>query len=90
MLTEIFGVDTSSSVHFNKEKVILIHGECSTEWLNDTTYTAEKKYLLNFTKHNKFCLSLHYNGANSYLFFNSVEIIKLKAKDSEIKPTPYV
>ena len=90
-MTETFGVDTSSSVHFNKEKVILIHGECSMEWLNDTTYTAEKKYLLNFTKHNKkCCLSLHYNGANSYLFVNGVEIIKLKAKDSEIKPTPYV
>ena len=32
----------------------------------------------------KFCLSLHYNGANSYLFVNGVEIIKSKAKDSEI------
>ena len=32
----------------------------------------------------KFCLSLHYNGANSYLFVNGTEIIKFKAKDSEI------
>ena len=31
-----------------------------------------------------FCLSLHYNGANSYLFANDTEIIKFKAKDSEI------
>ena len=27
---------------------------------------------------------MHYNGANSYLFVNSTEIIKFKAKDSEI------
>ena len=32
----------------------------------------------------KFCLSLHYNGANSDLFVNGTEIYKLKAKDSEI------
>ena len=36
----------------------------------------------------KFCLSLHYNGVNSYLFVNSTEIIKFKAKDSEIIATP--
>ena len=29
-------------------------------------------------------LSLHYNGASSYLFVNGTEIIKFKAKDSEI------
>ena len=33
---------------------------------------------------NKFFLSLHYNGANSYLFVNGKEIYKFKAKDSEI------
>ena len=36
----------------------------------------------------KFCLSLHYNGANSYLFVNSTEIYKFKAKDSEIVAAP--
>ena len=36
----------------------------------------------------KFCLSLHYNEANSYLFVNDTEIIKFKAKDSEIVRTP--
>ena len=35
----------------------------------------------------KFCLNLHYNGANSYLFVNGIGIIKLKAKDSEIIAT---
>ena len=43
-------------------------------------------YSINFTKKNaKFCLSLLYNGANSYLFVNGIEIYKFKAKDSEIK-----
>ena len=47
--------------------------------------TAEKLYPINFTKENtKFCLSLHYNGANSYLFVNGTEIINFKAKDSQI------
>ena len=42
-------------------------------------------YTINFTKENKkFCLSLHYNGGDSYLFVNATEIIKFKAKDSEI------
>ena len=31
---------------------------------------------------------MHYNGANSYLFVNSTEIIKFKAKDSNIAITP--
>ena len=42
-------------------------------------------YSINFSKTNtKFCLSLHYNGANSCLFVNSTEIHKFKTKDSEI------
>ena len=47
------------------------------------------KYKINFSKKNKkFCLSLHYNGANSYLFVNGTEIYKFKAKDSEIVASP--
>ena len=34
----------------------------------------------------KFCLSLHSNRTNSYLFVNGTEIVKFKAKDSEINP----
>ena len=46
-------------------------------------------YSLNFTKLDKtICISLHHNGANSYLFVNGTEIIKFKAKDSEIVATP--
>ena len=68
----------SSSVHVdNKKKDILILGESPAHRLDDTTLTAEKKYSINFTKSNKkFCLSLHYNGADSYLFVNGTEIIK--------------
>ena len=46
-------------------------------------------YSINFivTK-KKFCLSLHYNRANSYFFVNGTEIYKFKAKDSEIVATP--
>ena len=36
----------------------------------------------------KFCLSLHYNRRNSYLFVNSIEIYKFKTKDSEIVANP--
>ena len=40
---------------------------------------------MNFTKSNKkLCLSLHYNGADSYVFVNGTESHKFKAKDSEI------
>ena len=31
---------------------------------------------------------MHYNGANCYSFVNVTEIIKFKAKDSEIVATP--
>ena len=80
----------SSSVHVdNMKKDILILGEGPTEGLDGTTLTAEKKYSISFTENNKkFCLSLHYNGTNSYLFVNGTEIIKFKAKDSEIVASP--
>ena len=60
----------SSSVHANKTtKNILILAEGITQRLDDTTLTAEKMYSINFTvSKRKFCLSLHCNGANCYLF----------------------
>ena len=46
-------------------------------------------YSINFTvTRKKFCLSLHYNGANSYLFVNGTEICKFKAKNSETVASP--
>ena len=51
----------------------------------ETTLTAEKMYSINFAaSKRRFCLSLHYSGANSYLFVNGTEIYKFKAKDSKI------
>ena len=43
-------------------------------------------YSPNLNAENKiFCLSLHYNGDNSYLFVNGKGVTKFKAKKSEIK-----
>ena len=57
--------------------------------LGEHSLTAEKMYSINFTVTNvQFCLSLHYNGENSYLFVNSIEIYKFKAKDSEVVASP--
>ena len=53
------------------------------------TLSAAKMHSINFTNNNKkLCLSLYYNGANSYLFANGTEIHKIKAKDSENEATP--
>ena len=69
-------------------KDIFILDKGPTQGLEHTLST-EKMYLVNFSEHNKkFCLSSHYNGANSYLFVNGKEIHKFKAKDSEIVATP--
>ena len=72
----------SSSVHVdNKGKDILILGSGPTQGLGEHSLTAEKMYSINFTvTKKKFCLSVHYNGANSYLFVNGTEIYKFKAK----------
>ena len=80
----------SISVHANnKTKNILVLGKDFIQGLDNTTIYTEKIYSINFTENNKkFCLSLHYNGANSYLFVNGTEIHKFKAKDSEIVTTP--
>ena len=79
----------SSSIHVdNKKKYILVLGRGPTQEL-ENTLTAEKMYLINFTVTNKkFCLSLHYNGANSYLFVNDTEMYKFKAIDSAIVASP--
>ena len=46
-------------------------------------------YSVNFTGNgDKYCLSLHYNGANSYLFVNGTEVINFKAKVSKIVAIP--
>ena len=86
----IFGADMSSSVHANnKTKNILVLGKDFVQGLDNTKIYAEKLHSINFTENNKkFCLSLDYDGANSYLFVNGTEIHKFKAKDSESVATP--
>ena len=83
----IFGVDLSNSVHAtNKTQNILILGHGQTQEVNNTTIYAEKVYSPNFSAEKKiFCLILHFNGDDSYLFVNGKEVTKFKAKKSEIK-----
>ena len=79
---------SSSTKIDNRKKDILILGKDPTQGL-EQTLSAEKIYSINFTvTGKKFCLSLHYNRANSFLFVNGKEIIIFKIKDSEIVATP--
>ena len=82
-----FGADSSNSVHAaNKTQNISILGHGLAQKVNNTTVYAEKINSPNFSTENKtFCLSLHYNGDDSYLFVNGKLITKFIAKDSEIK-----
>ena len=63
----IFGVIMSSFAHIdNKKKDILVLEKGPTQEL-EHILIAEKMYSINFTPtKKKFCLSLHYNGTNSY------------------------
>ena len=86
----IFGADMSSSVHANnKTRSILVLGKDFIQEIDGTNIYAEKRNPTNFTVHKKkICLSLHYNGGDSYLFVNGKEIYKFKAKDSNILSYP--
>ena len=70
-----------------KKSNILVLGKDCVQGIDGTTIYAEKLYSINFTENNN-RLSLHDNGANSYLFVNGTEIHKFKAKDSDIVATP--
>ena len=79
---------SSSTKLDNRKEDILILGKGPTQGL-EHKLSAEKMYSINCAEPSKmFCLKLHYNGANSYLFINGKEIYKFKAKDSEIVATP--
>ena len=75
----IFGVDNSSSSHAdNLKNNFLILGDGDTFSINGSFGALEKKFSINSSKANtKFCLSLHYNADNSYLFVNWKEIFNL-------------
>ena len=82
----IFRADMSSSIHAtNRANHIYCFGEGLTQGINDTTIYAEKNYYRNFTEHGeKFVLSLHYNGDDSYLFVNGRQELKFKAKNDQL------
>ena len=64
----IFGAYMTSSLHIdNKKKDTLILGKGPTQGL-EHTLAAEELYSIITKENGNFCLSLHYNGANNYLF----------------------
>ena len=81
----IFGANTENLKNKNnKKQSIMVLGYGSVK-INDTDIYAKKSYTPDFTAGNKItCLSLHYNGDNSYPFVNGKQTCKFKAKDTEI------
>ena len=64
-------------------KNILILGKGLTQGLDDTTLEGAQ-YSIKFSRSNtKFCLSLHYNKSNNFLFVNATKIYQTNAYDSE-------
>ena len=79
---------SSSTKIDHRKKQSLIFAKGATQGLEHTS-TIEKMYSINFTENNKkFCLSLLYNIAYSYLFVNGTKIQKFKANDFEIVAAP--
>ena len=59
----------------NRKKYILILGKNLTQGLDDITFIAEKEYAIKFSGQVKrFCLHLHYNWVNIFIFANGVEL----------------
>ena len=88
----IFGVDNSSPSHpDNRKNNFLVLGNGPTFCIGGSFGSAEKIFSINFSKATtKFCLSLHYNDDNSYLFVNGKEIFKFKADNKTVNfPTPF-
>ena len=78
----IFGNDNSSSCHIdNWKNKFLVLGEGSTQGINDSTGATDKNFSVNFSKADtKFCLSLHYNGDESYLHLIKQKFANLKQR----------
>ena len=82
----IFGVDMADSKHAdNKTKNVLVLGGRLIQKIDNATIYAERAFSLNFSIENEtFCLSLPYNGDDSYLFVNGKEVLKFKAKAQSV------
>ena len=66
-------------------------GEGPTYGINGIFGSPEKKFNINFSQARvKFCLCLHYNADNSYLFVNGKEMLKIKADNENVNfPTQF-
>ena len=74
----IFGTDMSFSIHAtNRANNIYLMGTGLTQGINDTTIYAEKNFYSNFTDFGN-------NGDDSYLFVNSRQELKFKAKTDQL------
>ena len=87
----IFGADLNSLMNIdNVGRSIVILGKGVIQGLYHTL-AAETQYSINFTRTGiKCCLSLYYNGINSFLFANASKMHQFKAKDSEIEKISFV
>ena len=86
----MFGYNLTNSVHTNnRANSILVLGKSLLQGINGSALYAEHIFTPNITvTDKKFCLSLYYNGDNSYLFVHNREIVTFKVADSEIVPYP--
>ena len=76
----------SFSVHAtNRANNIYVMGTGLTQGIHDTKIYAEQNFYRNFTDFGKKnMLSLHYNGADSYLFVNGRQELKFKCKTVQL------
>ena len=83
----IFGVDNSLSIHADN-RTNNFSDEGLTYYINGNFGASEKMFIINFRNANtKFCLSLHYNVDNDYLFVNGK---KFKANNENVNfPTQF-
>ena len=59
----------------NKKKDTLIFGKGPTQGLDNITLKVEAQHSNTFSRSNrKFCLSLHYDGSDGFLFVNATKI----------------
>ena len=76
----IFGAYMKDSEKENNKKQSILVLDYGSVKINDTDIYAEKSYTPDFTSDNKVtCLSLHYNGSNSFLYVNGKQITQFEA-----------
>ena len=81
LVLELEGQFSSKVIVLEPVKAMLVLDEGLKQGLNDTTLTAAAKYSVKFSRSERqFCLSLHYNGSNSFVFVNTTKINQFKAK----------